>query len=206
MGPALVEGFEVAGAEVIADYTIAASSEQVESIVAEAGTIDVLIANFAHPRPDKFSHELVDDDITPLFETMVYPLMRFGAAVLPQMLERQSGKLVLMGSAAPLKPFAKSAAYASARAAQLAWLKASAVEAAKDNVQLNAIAQNFVENPVYFSPEYQRSEEFKRRIQDVPAGRLGTAAEDVSLALFLASEQCNFISGASIPFTGGWAS
>ena len=46
--------------------------------------------------------------------------------------------------------------------------------------------------------------EFKRRVEDVPAGRLATGREDAQLALFLASNESDFLVGQVIPFAGGW--
>ena len=204
MGPALVKGFNEAGAEVHADTRDLTKIGADQDLALKHPELDVLVVNLAHPRPDKLASELEEHDISPLFETLVYPLLRLGAAVLPGMIARGRGKILVMGSASPLRAFAKSSSYAAARAAQLAWVKSASVEVARHNVQINAIAQNFVENPEYYSEAYQQTDEFKERIKQVPAGRLGTAQEDVALALFLASNQCNFLTGAAIPFAGGW--
>ena len=204
MGPALVAGFADAGAQVHADTRDLTTAGTAQALAAEHAAIDVLVVNLAYPRPDKLAVELEEQDIVPLFEALVYPLMRLGSAVLPNMIARGRGKILVMGSASPLRAFPKSSSYAAARAAQLAWVKSASVEVAAQNVQINAIAQNFVENPEYYSAAYQQTDEFKERIKHVPAARLGTAEEDVALALFLASDQCNFMTGAAIPFAGGW--
>ncbi len=78
-------------------------------------------------------------------------------------------------------------------------------EAARHNVQINLIAQNFVENPAYFPPEFVQSDEFQAYIAQVPAGRLASGREDALFALFLASDESDFFVGQSIPFSGGWA-
>jgi len=78
-------------------------------------------------------------------------------------------------------------------------------EVARHNVQVNLIAQNFVENPAYFPPEFTETPEFEQLIATVPAGRLATGREDALFALFLASNESDFFVGQSIPFTGGWA-
>ena len=84
-------------------------------------------------------------------------------------------------------------------------MRTAGAEAARHNVQINLIAQNFVENPAYFPPEFQETDSFKRMIQKVPAGRLATGREDALFALFLASDESDFFVGQSIPFSGGWA-
>ena len=79
-------------------------------------------------------------------------------------------------------------------------------EAAAYNVQINLIAQNFVENPEYFPPEFTATDYFKTMLAEkVPLGRLATAREDALFALFLASGESDFFVGQAIPFSGGWA-
>jgi len=66
-------------------------------------------------------------------------------------------------------------------------------------------AQNFVENDVYFPEEVRKLPMFQERLRrEVPAQRLGTPEEDAMLAVFLASDECSFMVGQSLPFAGGW--
>jgi len=87
---------------------------------------------------------------------------------------------------------------------QVGYVKTVGVEAARYNVQINLIAQHFVDNPAYFPPEFQADAEFKHELPKVPIGKLATGHEDVLFALFLASNESNFFVGQSIPFCGGW--
>ncbi len=206
MGPALVEALSQAGAHVVPCDEEVNSPDSLARMYDAVGDVDVVVANLAHPRPDIASHELQESDVRPLFEALVYPLMTIGRQYLPGMYGRRSGKIVVVGSAAPLRAFPKSAAYAAARAAQHAWVRATAVEAAPMGVQVNATAQIFVENPEYFPAAYQETAEFRQRITEVPAGRLGSGEEGANLVRYLASDACNFLSGAIIPLTGAWAS
>lgn len=86
----------------------------------------------------------------------------------------------------------------------MAYVQAVGVEVAPNNVQINALAQSFVENPSYFSPEYVETPDFKERLKGVPAGRLATAREDALFVLFLASDESDFFVGQIFPFAGGW--
>jgi 2-keto-3-deoxy-L-fuconate dehydrogenase len=96
-------------------------------------------------------------------------------------------------------------AYSAARAAQVGYVQAVGVEAAPDNVQVNLIAQNYVENPIYYPPELTRSDRFQTSLRrQVPLGRLATADEDARFALFLAGDESDFFVGQAIPFSGGW--
>ena len=116
-----------------------------------------------------------------------------------------AGKIVVYGSATALKGLKTVAAYSAARAAQVGYVQAVGVEVAPDNVQINLIAQNYVENPVYYPPELKDNERFMTSLRrQVPLGRLATAREDALFALFLASDESNFFVGQAIPFSGGW--
>jgi NAD(P)-dependent dehydrogenase (short-subunit alcohol dehydrogenase family) len=84
------------------------------------------------------------------------------------------------------------------------YVNAVGTEAARHNVQINLIAQNFVENPVYYPPEFTQTDEFKQMLTQVPIGRLATGREDALFALFLASNESDFFVGQAIPFSGGW--
>jgi 2-keto-3-deoxy-L-fuconate dehydrogenase len=113
--------------------------------------------------------------------------------------------VVVYDSATGLRSMARVSAYSAARAAQVGFVKAAGLEAAPHNVQINLIAQNYVENPDYFPPELTESERFQRHLaRNVPVGRLATALEDAQLALILASDKSDFIVGQAIPFSGGW--
>ena len=81
-----------------------------------------------------------------MFDTLVHPTMRFVRAVLPQMIERRTGKIIVVTSAAPLRTMQGGDAYAAARAAQNAYVRNVGAEVARHNVQVNAIAQAFVES------------------------------------------------------------
>ena len=89
--------------------------------------------------------------------------------------------------------------------AEVGYVRTAGAEAARHDVQINLIAQNFVENPAYFPPEFVHSEEFQHFIAEVPIGRLATGREDALFALFLASDESDFFVGQSIAFSGGWA-
>jgi 2-keto-3-deoxy-L-fuconate dehydrogenase len=121
------------------------------------------------------------------------------------MIARRSGKILLMGSAAALRGQKLTSTYSAARGAQLAYVQTVGVEVAPHNVQVNAIAQNFVENPTYFPPEVQANPRFQERLKwEVPLGRLVGAREDAEFAAYLCSEAANCFVGQVFPVCGGW--
>jgi NAD(P)-dependent dehydrogenase (short-subunit alcohol dehydrogenase family) len=206
MGPATIELFREEGADVIADNSDLTQPDRCEELISSSGEIDVLIANLASPNFTGIPvTELAADDWHCTFDMMVHPLHRLCQAVLPQMIAKQAGKIVVFGSATALKGMPTVTAYSAARAAQSGYIRSLGVEVAKHNIQANLIAQNYVENPVYYPRQLREKESFQKSLaRQVPLGRLATAREDALFALFLASEESNFFVGQSIPFSGGW--
>lgn len=206
MGPATQTLFAEEGAVIIADTRDLTLPGACEALVEDAGQVDVFIANLASPNFSGIAtHELADQDWKTTFDMMVHPLHRITRAILPQMIERGRGKIIVYGSATALKGLKTVAAYSAARAAQVGYVQSVGVEVAPHNIQVNLIAQNYVENPVYYPPELRAKESFQKSLQrQVPLGRLATAREDAQFALFLASDESNFFVGQAIPFTGGW--
>jgi 2-keto-3-deoxy-L-fuconate dehydrogenase len=206
MGPATAEVFAAEGAEVICDTRNLTESGACEAAIADAGEVDILIANLASQNFSGTPVSELDDEAWAItFDVMVHPLHRLTRAVAPQMRARRAGKIVVFGSATALRGMKTVAAYSAARAAQVGYVQAVGVELAPDNIQVNLIAQNYVENPVYYPPELTSNDRFQASLKrQVPLGRLATAREDALFALFLASEESNFFVGQAIPFSGGW--
>lgn len=205
MGPALQEVLREQGAEVIASDDALDSSAAVERVVAAAGHIDVLIANLAMRAPTTPAPEVDDEEWRAVFAALVDPLPRLVRAVAPTMIARRSGKVLLIGSASALRGMRRSSTYSAARGAQLAYVQAVGIEFAKYGVQVNAIAQNFVENPTYFPAEMQADPRFQARLaREVPLGRLVAAREDAMFAAYLCSRAADCFVGQVFPVCGGW--
>ena len=206
MGPATIELFQKEGAEIIADSSDLTQQGRCEELVSATGRIDILIANLASPNYSGIkATDLEDAQWQNTFEMMVHPLHRLSRAVLPQMIDREKGKIIVFGSATALRGLKTVTAYSAARAAQVGYVQSLGVEVAPHNIQVNLIAQNYVEKPVYYPPELREKESFINSLKrQVPLGRLATAEEDAKFALFLASEDSDFFVGQAIPFSGGW--
>jgi 2-keto-3-deoxy-L-fuconate dehydrogenase len=205
MGPVLCEVFAAQGAEVIADNGALRAADAPAALVASAGVVDVLVANLALPAPATPAIDVTEAEWEDVFACLVDPLPRLCRAVLPQMMERRAGKILLMGSASALRGMKRASTYSAARGAQLAYVQALGVEVAAHNVQVNAIAQNFVDNPTYFPPEVQANPRFQERLQrEVPLGRLVGAQEDAAFAAYLCTDAANCFVGQVFPVCGGW--
>lgn len=207
MGPTLCEVFAEHGAIVIASSEPLMSLDAPTRIIAAAGYIDVLVANLAVPAPTTPVTEVSVEEWRDTFAALVDPLSRLFQAVLPAMIARRAGKILVMGSASALRGMKRASTYSAARGAQLAYVQAVGVEVAVHNVQVNAIAQNFVDNPTYFPAEVQENHRFQERLKrEVPLGRLVGAREDAEFAAYLCSESASCFVGQVFPVCGGWVS
>ena len=205
MGPSLCEAFAARGAVVIASTESLVDPAAPQAIVEASGQVDVLVANLAIPAPTTPALDVDEDEWRAVFAALVDPLPRLCRAVLPQMVARGAGKIVVMGSASALRGMKRASTYSAARGAQLAYVQALGVEMAPHQVQVNAIAQNFVDNPTYFPPEVQANPRFQERLQrEVPLGRLVAAGEDAAFCAYLASAAADCFVGQVFPMCGGW--
>ena len=206
MGPALQRVFSALGATVMADARPLDAPGAAAQVVAQAGEVDVLLAHLALPAPSTAVADLDDDEWRRVFAHLADPLPRLARALLPQFSARGGGRIVVIGSAAALRGQKRTSSYSAARGAQIAWVRAAGLELARQNIQLNAIAQNFVDNPTYFPPEVQANPAFQERLKrEVPLGRLVSADEDALFAAYLASDAAACFVGQVFPVCGGWA-
>ena len=206
MGPALCKTLTAQGATVLTDVRDLTPVDAPTQMLDAHGHVDVLLANLGMPAPLTSAAEVGEDEWQAVFNSMVHPLQRMVKAVLPQMQARGSGKVVVMGSASALRGMKRASSYSAARGAQLAYVQAVGVELAPFNIQVNAIAQNFVDNPTYFPAEMQANLKFQERLKrEVPLGRLVKADEDAQFAAYLCSNHADCFVGQVFPMSGGWA-
>jgi 2-keto-3-deoxy-L-fuconate dehydrogenase len=195
MGPALCEALAGQGAQVLA------STEP----LAEPGAADVLVANLAIRAPSTPVAEVRDAEWREVFAALVDPLPRLAAAVVPGFVQQGRGRILVVGSASALRGIRRASTYSAARGAQLAWVQAAGVELAPRGIRVNAIAQNFVDNPTYFPPAVQADPRFQERLsREVPLGRLVSAHEDAQFAAYLCSPAADCFVGQVFPVCGGW--
>ena len=205
MGPVLCEVLAEQGAQVVRSEAPLDEPAAARAVAAEAGAIDVLVANLALPAPGTPVLDVDEQEWRQVFAALVDPLPRLVQAVAPGMISRGGGRILVIGSASALRGMKRASTYSAARGAQLAYVQAAGVELAPRNIQLNAIAQNFVDNPTYFPPEVQANPRFQERLaREVPLGRLVAAREDALFAAYLCSDAASCFVGQVFPVCGGW--
>ena len=102
---------------------------------------------------------------------------------------------------------ANNAAYCAARRAQNGFIKAVGLEMARNNVHVNAIAQNYINNNTYYPDDILDDEKFLDHVKrNLPTNKIGAADETAEFAAYLASVKCRHMVGQVIPLAGGWVS
>ena len=206
MGPMLCTVFAEQGADVVQSHADLSAAGAVEEVIQNAGSFDVLVANLSILAPSTPASDVGEEEWRSVFAALVDPLPRLTRAVLPIFASRGGGKILVVGSASALRGMKRASSYSAARGAQLAYVQAVGVELAPQNIQVNAIAQNFVDNPTYFPASVQANPRFQERLaREVPLGRLVSAREDALFAAYLCSDAANCFVGQVFPVSGGWA-
>lgn len=206
MGLPIQRKFEEIGINVVTGPHPMTSQEECEALIASVDQIDILVANLAEPPMTGPVDRINNENWEQLFNSLVHPLMYLVRAVTPQMLERKSGKIIAVTSAAPLRGIPNNAAYCAARGAQNGFIKAVGLELARANIQVNAIAQNYINNDTYYPDDILDDPKFLDHVKrNVPTNKVGAAEETAELAAYLASENCSHMVGQIIPLAGGWA-
>ncbi len=205
MGPAIRHKFEALGMDVVGGGELMRSEADCQHLLDQAGPLDILVVNLAEPPMTGPVQKIDNDNWQTLFDALVHPLMYLVRAAVPAMLDRGHGKIIAVTSAAPLKGIPNNAAYCAARGAQNAFIKAVGLELARANVQVNAIAQNYINNDTYYPDDLLSNEKFRDHVRrNVPTNAVGAAEETAELAAYLASERCRHVVGQVIPLAGGW--
>jgi len=177
----------------------------VEEVASAQGTLDILVNNapsvtyapIAQMEVEAFRRD---------FRVNVDAAFAATRAALKLMSARRSGSIINIASVSGLLALANLSAYGAAKAALIHFTRQSAIEGGPHNVRANAIAPGVINTPATAAGFSGPNTDWGRRIaEQVPLRRFGEPGEVASLALFLASEESAYISGACICIDGGKA-
>ncbi len=207
-GRATVEEIEAAGGQAAYVHADVSNADDARAMVAFAmerfGSLDVLHNNAGvFPAADGSVTD-TDEDVWDLVMRInlkgVYLGCRFG---IPAMLEGGGGSIVnvasfvaLMGAATP------QIAYTSSKGGVLAMTREIAVEFARRGIRANALCPGPIETPL-MAELLADPDRRQRRLVHIPIGRFGRPDEIANAALFLASDESSFMTGAALVVDGG---
>ena len=174
---------------------------------AAAGEVDILLnaAGFVHQGTLLECDEKSWDFSFDLNVKSVYRMLH---AFLPGMIARNRGSVISIASvASSIRGVPNRAAYSATKAALIGLTKAVAADTVAHGVRVNAICPGTVETPSLQGRINQNADPDAARkafIARQPMGRLGTAEEIANLAVYLASDESSYTTGAIHVIDGGW--
>ena len=184
----------------IADLTEkSAAASILNTVVEEAGRIDVLVIN-AGTLSDGLVAGLSDEDFAKVYELNVAAAFRILRASLKPMILQRSGNVVVVSSTAAQRPNAGQAAYASSKAALEVLVRTTARETATRGIRINAVAPGLLAGGMSARILDDHMDQARAAI---PMGRPGEAEEVVPVALFLASPLSSYVTGQVWSVDGG---
>ena len=172
-----------------------------ERVLADFGSVDILIANGGGPKAGTFT-QLSATDWDVAYKNTLRSMLQLVHGVLPGMRERRWGRIVALTSTSVKQPILSLALSNIFRTALISALKTASTEVARDGVTINAIATGRVRT-ARLRELYGSDEAMERAGQDVPVGRISTPDEFAPLVAFLCGEPASYITGQTIAIDGG---
>ncbi len=193
---------DYAGAVALAAQTPADIKAEVE---AKADPLTALIANSAYPALRMPIEEADLDKVRETFEQLFFFPYELTKEFVPTLKAQGGGKIVYLTSSGPAGGIINFTPYAAARSAVNGMIRTLALELARDNIQVNAIAPNYVYSEDYY-PNSLMNDPVKgpRVLSKIPVGRLGKQEEVAAMVRFLVDDQTEFFTGQVLNIAGGW--
>ena len=179
--------------------------EEAERLIKEAkevfGRVDILVNN-AGITKDNLIMRMKEEDFDSVIDVNLKGAFNCLKAVTPIMIRQKEGKIINMSSVVGVIGNAGQVNYCASKAGLIGMTKSLAREIGGKNINVNAIAPGFIDTDM---TKVLSEDQKKNIMSQVPLKRLGQADDIANLALFLASEQSNYITGQVIHVDGGMA-
>lgn len=166
------------------------------------GKIDVLVCNAAVNPYFGPSKDIPDTAFDRIMESNIRSNFWLCNMVLPQMVERKDGSIIIVSSIGGLRGNTTLGAYGISKAADMQLARMLAVEYGPHNIRANAIAPGLVRTD-FARALWEDPENLKRRTATTPLRRIGEPDEIAGVAVMLASAAGSFITGQTLIVDGG---
>jgi NAD(P)-dependent dehydrogenase (short-subunit alcohol dehydrogenase family) len=178
----------------------------VERTVSHFGGLNVLVNNAGVLFPGT-AEEITEEQWDQTFNVNVRGLWLLSREVLPQLRRAGGGSIVNIASVLGMVGARRRASYAPSKGAVVLLTKCMAVDHAADKIRVNCICPSFVETEltaVAYSQAPDPAAARRERIAAHPIGRLGEPEDIAGLAVYLASDESLWVTGAAFPVDGGF--
>ncbi len=194
-----------AGGQAAAIRADVSQARDVNSMVAAVGSrlgpVDVLVNNAAIADGDdvlQIDEATWDRDVAVVLKSVFL----CSKAVLPSMIERRGGAIVNIASVNGLSALGNEA-YSAAKAGMINLTQGIAVRYGAHGIRCNAIAPGTIRTPIWQQRIDRDPDVFERLVKWYPLGRVGEPDDIANAALFLASDDASWITGAVLVVDGG---
>lgn len=174
-----------------------------EIVSKQLGSVDILVNN-AGMNIVKPAVEFSEKEWDKVNSVNLKSTFLCSKAAAELMIPQRWGRIINISSIVGINPFPFRAPYATSKAGVIMLTRELAIEWAKYNIQVNAIAPGFFKTDMLIDRIKEGTINEKAILRRVPMGRLGDVNEIVNLALFLASEQSSYVTGQVIAVDGGY--
>ena len=219
--PEVVREIEALGRQAMGILADVSDAAQVDSMVRQGlerfGRIDILVNNAgSRPGPDRVPVVDLDEDAWDTVQRVnVKGTFLCCKAVAREMIDRgQGGKIIIISSTAGKRGVARYAAYCASKFALIGFTQSLALELAPHRINVNAVCPGSVDTErldymaAALAPEGESAEEYRaqmvqQRTLRTPLGRVALGSDIARTVAFLASSECDYLTGLSISVAGG---
>ncbi|MGB8215406.1 MAG: glucose 1-dehydrogenase [Anaerolineales bacterium] len=164
--------------------------------------IDILVNNAGIGAPNK-AEDVVEKDFDETIAVNLKGTFFTAQVVGREMIKQRSGKIINISSQAGFVALESESIYCMTKAGISHLTKCLALEWAKYNITVNAVAPTFIRTPG--TEKWLGNEEFHQSVlKRIPLGRLGDPKDVAAPVVFLASPQASLITGTTLMIDGGW--
>ena len=193
------------GSQVLVVKADVSELEQAEKLIKEAkkefGKVDILVNN-AGITKDNLIIRMKEEDFDSVIKTNLKGAFNCLKSVTPIMLKQKYGKIVNMSSVVGVVGNPGQVNYCASKAGLIGMTKSLAKEIGSRNITVNAIAPGFIDTDM---TKILSDDQKKKILSQIPLNKFGNVEDIANVALFLASENSNYITGQVIHVDGGMA-
>ncbi|HNY66490.1 MAG TPA: SDR family oxidoreductase [Deltaproteobacteria bacterium] len=213
--PALetVRAIQALGAYAVALKADVSSESQCRAMfdqaIEELGTLDILVNNAGIQMDNEFDRmsleewqQVIDTNLTGAFLCSRSAVREFKRRGIVPERSVAAGKIIFISSVHQVIPWARHANYAASKGGMMLLMESLAQEVARDRIRVNAIAPGAIRTGIN-RPSWETPEALEKLLRLIPWGRIGEPEDIGSAAVWLASDESDYVHGTTLYVDGG---